>query len=281
LFISGCETKRGDKSWYGAITAALEAYPDTTVRLQDGGYVLQMGQPPGLPHAASPSTGLPVVDVDPRMAQPIEITIPDINIAPSTLVATFHGAVDESGFAAGVMNDEDLQLRGVIIHKMLQLLTGATGAKDIPRMMQNRWGNRVSQTVLDEYWQEARSLLASKEHQHLFNPAYYTAAYNEVPISFQYKEVNVFGIIDRVVINNDTVHLIDYKTHLDTGARNQRDLVQLYRSQMSLYYEGLSRIWPARTIVPQILFTRNGGLYKVDIQDMPAILTAPDMKGRR
>ncbi|MCI0507593.1 MAG: UvrD-helicase domain-containing protein [Gammaproteobacteria bacterium] len=279
LFISGCESKRGgDRSWYGSIAAALETFPDNTLRQEDGGYVLKTGQTPNPPHETSPFTGVPAIDIDPRMAQPIETAVPDINIAPSKLVAGFHGAADTSGFAAEVCADEDLQLRGVIIHKMLQLLTDRGGTEDIPQIIQNCWSNRVSQTLLDEYWHEVRSLLASKKHQHLFNPEYYTAAYNEVPISFQYREFNVFGIIDRVVTSNDTVHLIDYKTHLDTGAQNQRDLAQFYRPQMSMYYEGVSRLWPGKTVIPQILFTRNGGIYKVDIQDMPAILSAPHLK---
>ncbi|MEJ2180424.1 MAG: hypothetical protein P8Y28_08305, partial [Gammaproteobacteria bacterium] len=47
---------------------------------------------------------------------------------------------------------------------------------------------------------------------------------------------------------------------------------QSYQNQMSLYYHGVDLLWPGRKLVPQILFTRNGKSYDVEILDINTVL---------
>jgi ATP-dependent helicase/nuclease subunit A len=273
LFVSGCESKRNsDNGWYGAITKALEDHPDSAMPQDNGGYILQSGQALQPIHSVLPSTGTPGINIDPRMGQPLQVSSPAITIAPSIVAHRIHSSDSLSGGLDNTPLDEDLQQRGVIIHKILQLLTDTSRSLNLQSIIQQRWGNNVSRQLLDEYWNEALSVTGNQEYEHLFNTSLFDKAYNEVPISYQHVGVNIIGVIDRVVINKDSVYLIDYKTHLNTDPQQQRKLLQVYQPQMSLYSEGLRRLWPDKTVKPFILFTRNASSFPVEILDIASIV---------
>ncbi|WP_455222833.1 UvrD-helicase domain-containing protein [Kaarinaea lacus] len=273
LFISGCEHKRrSDHSWYDSIVAALEKHPDDNLHQNNGIYVLRAGKATPVLSRESTSVEQPSIHIDPAMTKPLRIKSPNIIIAPSMIADALHRGNENRDPENTVQIDEDLRQRGVIIHKMLQLLTEIPTSQNPYHIVQHRWGNNVSQRLLDEYWDEARSVTGSTEHEYLFNPTKYDKAYNEVPVSYQFNDENIIGVIDRIVVHRDTVYLIDYKTHFDTNEQHQQSLVQDYQPQMSLYYEGVRRIWPDKNIHPQILFTRNVCSYRVNILDLSLLL---------
>ena len=279
LFVSGCESKRNsDNGWYGAITKALQDHPDSAIPQDNGGYILQSGQAPHPMRAVPPSTSTTGVNIDPRMGQPLQIPSSAISIAPSIVAHKIHSSDNLSGALDNTSLDEDLQQRGIIIHKLLQLLTDSNRSRNLQHVLLRRWGNSLSKQLLDEYWNEALSVTGNQGHEHLFNPTRYDKAYNEIPISYQHNGMNIIGVIDRVVVNQDIAYLIDYKTHLNTDPQHQRTLLQAYQPQMSLYYEGLRRLWPDKTVKPFILFTRNASSFPVQILDVASIVPAMAIK---
>jgi len=278
LFVSGCEqTRRSDSGWYGAIATELESYSDGALRQNDGSYVLRAGSAPPVSVNISEDNNsqatkpLPV-QLEPGLTKPLKVKAPNIIIAPSVINDGFHRTDKDRSLENATPIDEDLRQRGVIIHKMLQLLTDNPESRNPYQLIQLKWGNSISRNLLDEYWNEARRLTESSEFEFLFNPAKYDKAYNEVPICYQFKDNNIIGVIDRIIVADDTIHLIDYKTHADTNVQHQQSLVQAYQSQISFYYEGARRIWPDKTIQPQILFTRNVCSYHVEILDLDSVL---------
>ena len=273
LFISGCESRRGsDLGWYGAIVSALDESSSDSLRRKDDGYVIESGKRPELTKVDLEQPNIPTVEIDPAMSRVISVATPHFNIAPSVMTSNYHYAPDKQLEQPDQLIDDDLLLRGIVIHNMLQFLTDPHYGPDDYQKIQIKWNSRIDRDLLDEYWNEARALLAMEELDQLFNPAQFNTAYNEVPISYQYDDHNIHGIIDRLVTNKDEIYLIDYKTHINTSESAQQELVQGYQNQMSLYYHGIKRLWPDKKLIPQILFTRNGNRYDIDVLDINTIL---------
>jgi len=273
LFISGCEQKRrSDPGWFGAIATALESYSDGALRQSDGSYIFRAGSAPPVTDNVTPATAPAPVQLDPGLAQPLTVKSPNIIIAPSVIADASHHEAENRSLENATPIDEDLRQRGVIIHKMLQFLTDKADSRDPYQIILLKWGNSISRGLLDDYWNEARQLTQETKFEHLFNPAKFDKAYNEIPISYQFKDNNIIGVIDRIVVTGDTIHLIDYKTHVNTNVQHQQSLVQIYQSQISLYCEGARRLWPDKSIHPQILFTRNVCGYRVKPLELDVLL---------
>lgn len=277
LFVSGCESKRSsDMGWYGAIVSALDESMDDSLHQENGRYVIESGKKPKLSREDLELTESSTIKIDPAMAQAIQVITPIVNIAPSVMTSNHHYTLntqfDAQPEQSEQLVDDDLQLRGIIIHNMLQWLTDPHCGTDNVQKLQIKWGGKIDRELLDEYWGEAHALLAMRELDHLFNPAQFDRAYNEVPISYQYGDHNIHGIIDRMIVSKEDIYLIDYKTHTNTSESAQQELVQRYQNQMSLYYHGISRLWPDKKLIPQILFTHNGKSYDIDVLDIKTVL---------
>jgi len=273
LFVSGCEPKRGnDLGWYGAIVTALDESSNDSLRKENAGYIIESCECPKLSAIAEEPIKSPHIEISPTMSQPITVKMPNLNIAPSALSNTIHYPIDKRHEQTEQLIDDDLQLRGIVIHNMLQLLTAPHRKQDSYEKILIKWSGKISRELVDEYWTEAQALLAMNKFNHLFNSAQYEVAYNEVPISYQYGDHNIYGIIDRMVVSKDDIYLIDYKTQINTSESVQQELVQSYQKQMSLYNHGVSQLWPDKKLITQILFTRNGKIYDIDILDINTVL---------
>jgi ATP-dependent helicase/nuclease subunit A len=74
----------------------------------------------------------------------------------------------------------------------------------------------------------------------------------------------VYGIIDRLIVNNGTVYVVDYKTHQWANADSLPRLADSYRQQMRLYADGVAKLWPDKTVKALLLFTACGELVAMD-----------------
>jgi ATP-dependent helicase/nuclease subunit A len=75
----------------------------------------------------------------------------------------------------------------------------------------------------------------------------------------------VHGIIDRVILRDDEVWIVDYKTHR-ISPDAAPELSRHYGEQMALYAEGARRLWPQRRIRSFILFTAPGVLEELEME---------------
>jgi ATP-dependent exoDNAse (exonuclease V) beta subunit len=105
-----------------------------------------------------------------------------------------------------------------------------------------------------------RTIKARKFHD-IFTPSESSQTYNELPILYEANEpaINnpapVYGIIDRLIVDKKNILLIDYKTHSHATPETASELAKSYIGQMSLYRNGIQRMWPDHTIKPGVLFT--------------------------
>ncbi len=253
LVISGCAqaSRKQSTDWYRQLAPAL-----CGVEAPDQTWTHECGRPPA---DATPLAAVPAVaeSIDPRLREPIPVRTQWREIAPS------RAAQDEDAWSGDALG----RLRGLGIHRMLQLATEGTAADRRGDVVTRRVAAELQwaadDTRLRAWWQEVEALLDCPDLAWLFTPPSGTSAYNEVPIEYADADQTVYGIIDRLIASDAGVHVIDYKTHRIDEKSQLRALATRYQRQLALYREGVRRIWPDRPIRTCLLFTEGATLVEI------------------
>lgn len=248
LFISGCKPNRGEElGWYGAITAQV----GDAEAIQQNGWSCSSGMPPTSVASSAPMAT--AISVDPRLAKPVPPIPIDLEIAPSRSTAD----------PSGEQGDEEGRERGLAIHRFLQLRSDVT-KPDLAALRQRI----IAELALDakihpvKEWQaEAEHVATHPAFREWFDPACYDAVFKEIPIYYYRDTKLVHGVVDRLVIKDDTCVLIDYKTHRNATVDNLAAMAAPYHEQLRLYTEAVKRLWPDKTVRTFLLFTACAGVY--------------------
>jgi ATP-dependent helicase/nuclease subunit A len=250
LFISGSQPRRSSSlGWYARIA------------LQHQLNLEELEEPVVLAESGTPTeiTQLPetkeTLSIDERnLTGPFQLTSGYREIAPSRSSSQQHETA---------ASDEDAKTRGIVIHLMLEKLS------EQPSLSLQQFKKHLqlaaTQTELEEYWQEAQLVLNDQGLRKLFDPEHYDKAYNEVSVIYNQNGATVHGIIDRLILDKDTVSIIDYKTHRTANKNNLVSLSQSYQEQMALYVQGVKKLWPEHHIEAYLLFTHCAGLQKMSL----------------
>ncbi|HWV60407.1 MAG TPA: PD-(D/E)XK nuclease family protein, partial [Sphingopyxis sp.] len=97
---------------------------------------------------------------------------------------------------------------------------------------------------------EVLAVLDDPAHAALFGPG----SLAEVPLSAVVDGVVVAGIVDRLLVTDDAVTVIDYKTgrHIPASAA---EVAPAYLRQMAAYRDALRVIFPGRRVEVALLYT--------------------------
>lgn len=244
LYISACQPNKGDKlGWYGDLQQVLEepiisnAMPSRAGVTPTAVAATMVTPPPGLRE---------VLDVTPLARE----------IAPSRSV---HARGNDGG-------DEDGRLRGIAIHRMLELLSNGSAAAAVRHQVATELQRQPDDVELTVWWQEAAAVHSAPQFRTLFDPACYRQAWNEVPLQYSEKGCAVYGLIDRLVLLDDEVIIVDYKTHRQAVNGRLASLAAPYASQMAYYAAGVRRLWPGKRVRPLLLFTATGASIEAGIE---------------
>ncbi len=249
LVISGCAPSSANRStgWYGQIATALcdDPTPSDT-------WIHSFGEPVVRTTTKAPLAS--TVNIDPRLSQPFSVQSVSHQIVPSR-------SVEESEFESVSPGG---RRRGLIIHRMLQLATEEPADRDIAKQLAGEFHLAENDPELQRCRNEVAELLDSEDLDWLFKPASGVKAYNEVPIQYQHGLQTVYGIIDRMVVSDTGIQLVDYKTHRIAGEQEIQQLTSHYRPQLELYREGVQKLWPNRTVKAHLLLTDGGILVNME-----------------
>ncbi|OOZ40636.1 hypothetical protein BOW53_06830 [Solemya pervernicosa gill symbiont] len=243
LLVSGTPPNRGDDlGWYGMIRTALEPHADVD---DEGRLILSSGEQPNLAKPGSNKLSQKSV-FDPLLNHPIRWTNSLVEIAPSR--ATAARSLSSDG-------DEDGRDRGLLIHRMLELLTQArVNSVEVKNRICSEFDMEPQDEILQQSFDEAQAVVDAAEHRAFFNSQNYLHAYSEAPISFKDDGVMVYGIIDRLVVTETEVIVIDYKSHRSATVEED-SLVEHYRPQIHLYCKGVGKLFPDKRVRGGLLFT--------------------------
>jgi ATP-dependent helicase/nuclease subunit A len=155
------------------------------------------------------------------------------------------------------------QRRGVAIHRMLEQLAGGEPRKVVEQRLRQEFGDELEEADFRRGWHEACAVLDRADFREFFDPARYQEARNEIPILYRDGGRDVYGVIDRLVIREEEIVLIDYKTHVRATRENIAQLAEDLREQMRQYGEGARRLWPGKKLRLVLLFTACGGMVEL------------------
>ncbi len=284
LFVAGAlpaSEEMPDLCWYGAIEPVLagiggewQASGDHWQRSLS--YTVAGREPRGTEPAMPPPPDPAIPDwaradapVEPRPLRPL---------APSAVGEEDALSVPQSppGPPAAIAAQ-----RGTLMHSLFERLPAvAPGAR---QSAGERWLDRAAPAfdpaaraaMLDE----VLAILADPAHAALFGPG----SLAEVPFSALVDGRVVAGSIDRLLVEDRSVSVIDFKTGLSVPDRAE-DVAPGYLRQMAAYVAALGVIFPDHSIVAALLFTGGPRLielppaliaaHKPDFADTKAILAA-------
>lgn len=248
LYLSGSESSSKDHGWYGKIFSAFELNnedKDIAVILEE------FGNEHSVKDKIKPTNK--IKDKIPNeLTLPITLQNTHLDISPSQLSHASNNNVDAS---------EGNTIRGIIIHQMLNFLSGSKNKKLSQFYCKNI--NDISKAELQNCWLECENIIKNDEFSTYFKDSEFDKFYNEVPIQFKEDGKNVYGIIDRIIINKRNITVIDYKTHPYVNEKNIDDIALSYKKQMQLYKKGVELLWPNHNVSAKLLFTAISSQYSI------------------
>lgn len=239
-----------DLCWYRLVERGLSRL--NPVEVGPLGRVYSFGSFPEAEGAAA----LPSPPPDQDAALPAWITAPHRApdhplplLSPSNLGGTKVLPGDEAG------DTEAARERGTAIHLLLEHL---------PPEAPQSWPALAAALIPDaalcaQALPEAARVLQAPELAPLFSPG----ALREAPVTGEHAGRRFYGSIDRLVIADDLITLIDFKSNRavpQTAAEVPEGLLR----QMGAYAHLLAHIYPGRRLLPAILWTKTATLMPLD-----------------
>jgi len=247
LYISGSEGKDKKFGWYGKIASAYDQDIESIkqpVRLEsfsehEQSYQQQMNL----------ETNIQMSPIDTNLSLPVILDTSVMDISPSQLANNIAGKTLSKNDCSNSDNTE----RGIIMHQMLNQLSRSP-ISTLEQFYSSDIRN-IDYNHLESWWKECQDIVNNAQLSELFDSSRFEKFYNEVPIQFKDNGQVVYGIIDRIVIHDKTVTVIDYKTHPYVNEDNIKQLSLQYQSQMNYYKKGVQLLWPDFHINTILLFT--------------------------
>lgn len=261
------ELPKDGGSWYQMIGAAMGQAGATPVG-STGLMRFQHGDWDGLPvrEKATDQRKTPVLD---PIFHTARCAIPErwTTLSPSDL----GGAKALAG--EGGQDETAAKSYGSLVHRLLETL---------PVMQSDTWDSvvrtlteGVDTTIARAALKEAVATMENREIAHLFS----TDALLEVPITATIGVRRIHGTIDRLLVTDDDVLAIDYKTNRVVPDCPDACPEGILR-QMGAYRAALAQVFPGHTIRTAILWTRTATLMGLpDDLVTNALARAPELDG--
>lgn len=275
LYISGCRPKRGKElGWYGLMAAQCRDHESESSRdeIDESSPIIINSGEQALTATIIASESISSVAILPTakvLTQPLEVRPSSTVISPShTTVDHLPAETREPSSYENNATDDDGRLRGIAIHRMLQLLCEQQPAAGIPSRVATELAIAPHQHDVECWFDEAHNVFQAPELNWIFSEQPDQTAYNEVSVFFKQKDkqndkqknqhpenTSVLGVIDRLIETKDKVWVIDYKTHTQENPGYFPELADKYREQVRLYCVGAQRLFPGKEIIGGLLFT--------------------------
>ena len=199
---------------------------------------------------------------------PIVEASPPRPLSPSRFSSPF-----EATSISGVDRKKAIR-RGQIIHRLLEVLPGlspdrqnAAAARIITANLSPFDKDEIDKDEAKAWLDEARAVMDDPNLLALFT----SEAFAELPIGGLVGSHVVSGIIDRLVITEDTVIFADFKTGQVPDDMNS--IPSSYLVQMGLYYRLLQDIFPDHRMKPSLIFTEGPFVFWLDSAQLEAAIT--------
>ncbi len=259
LYITGWEGKkaRSESCWYDLITNALAEMPDVVAGDEDkDGYLLRLtcvgDKKISEAVAGDERTGAEKPLPEWARAMPMAEPAPSRPLSPSRPVEDEPAVI--SPLKAVSQRDKDHQRyhRGRLIHRLLEILPDmAAGEREqAARHFLSHKAHDLVFTDIDRIIHQITEILTAPDFAEVFSP--HSRA--EVSIVGLAGTHPVSGQVDRLVVRDHDILIIDYKTNRPPP-KDAQDVPSLYLRQMAAYRAVLTDIYPGKAIRCLLLWT--------------------------
>jgi len=159
------------------------------------------------------------------------------------------------------MREGDRYRRGRLIHRLLQILPEQPPESRAAAL--ERWLARPGLGLADgaraEIAHEVRAVLEAEGFAAVFGPG----SRAEVPLVGRIGRHAISGQIDRLVVTDREVLIVDYKTNREPPS-DEAAVPRIYWRQMAAYRALLRRLYPGREVRCALLWTREPRLMPLD-----------------
>ncbi|MCM8556878.1 double-strand break repair helicase AddA [Sphingomicrobium sediminis] len=253
--------KVSDESWHAQVRQTMEGMEDTVSipapwEGEQEGLALSRGsRVPGgrRSSATSEPTDLPAWLRDPAPQE----ARPPRPLSPSAIEGE-----DELTFPPMDASQQQAARRGTLIHALLERLPQVEAADRRDRA--HAWLEH-SHAVVDIAEREALidaalGVIEDDRFAHLFGPG----SLAEAPLAATLEDGRVIaGTVDRLLVTDDGVDVIDYKTGLNIPA-SVDEIPRAYRAQMKAYADALAVIFPGKKVRAHLLYSAGPTLLTLD-----------------
>ncbi len=264
LYISGWETlkKTDEACWYRLIESGFKAMPDVTSQTDKAGNeVLQYR----VKHvAALPSLQKEDVECVEKPALPDWVLAPiPSEPAPARPLAPSRPSDAEPAVNSPLIRKSDQRFkRGRLIHALMQWLPDVEQAKraDLAAEYLAQVAHGLSAQEQEKTWNEVERILNDDKFAAIFG----SGSRAEVSLSGLVGETTISAQVDRLLVEDDRVLIIDYKSNRPPPV-SDKEVPEIYIKQMRAYAEALRVIYPDKKVEAALLWTDEARLMPLAI----------------
>ena len=266
LLIAGFEQTRKRTlygSWYQYCRTALEQIKGVTNREDGNGIQLIAAQsaPVKIEKDRSITTRHDAIIPDWLYQQaPVEET-PPRPLSPSRY------SISDQGNSPSGQDRKLAMLRGSITHRLLEILPGLKPeerSRAAARIFAPYQPKPVDHDLKTQIFEDVTRLIDHPDLAAIFD----RQARAEVPVSGRVGDHIISGVIDRLLIGDDHVLIIDFKT--GKPPEKDQDIPRDYVYQLAIYRHVLAEIYPRHAVRAGLVYTENASLHwaEADAMDM-------------
>jgi ATP-dependent helicase/nuclease subunit A len=268
LVVAGFGTSEGQRegSFYERVRSVVEQHPDMTANESGDGIKVEQRQTAAVKIEKKLIDGDVEVDLPPWFEQPaLEET------SPGSLSPSRYAAMPPAHSPTGQVRKQAM-LRGSLTHRLLEVLP------DLGDDARQRAASRIlaplvssaglTRSDADTALAETMRLLNNDQLKDIFGEG----SRAEVPLSGMIGDQVVSGVVDRLVIGDDMIKIIDFKTGQSPTA--DQPISPTYITQQGIYVHVLSQIWQDRPIRAGLIYTEDASLHWLDEAEMKSKISS-------
>ena len=253
-------------SWYEKVSTAMNQLGAVSLKDDDGHPFRRLeNKQTAEPEDEKPrSAGVQPVD----LPEWVNTMAAQEKTPPRPLSPSRFGAVPAVSSPVG-QDRRDAMQRGSLAHRMLEILPGLEG--EARRRTAERLVASAYSYPLDE--DTARAVLGEVEtlmETPALAPLFGEAGRAEVPVSGMVGGIVISGVIDRLLVTDVKITIVDFKTGTPPGPG--QPLPEAYTRQLALYSGLMQQIWPGRAVEAGVVFTEDASIHWADRADMDTVL---------
>jgi ATP-dependent helicase/nuclease subunit A len=255
--------KPQDGAWYETLRAAIDSHPDKRIETrEDGIEIVAVERAPAEIESAR-ETGLAPRAAALAPAWALGRAAPGEPDPPKPLVPSREGDAPAADSPLAGARAAALK-RGILVHRLLQTLPDLPAAARAPAAERflARPGHGLDAGTRIEIARETLALFAHPD----FAEAWSGEGLAEAAIVARVGGRALSGRIDRVVVRDDAIYVLDYKTNRPPP-ENIDDVPAIYLRQLAAYRAALAPLYPGRPIRAALIWT-----FGPRLQEIPAAL---------